>query len=156
MTDETPAPALDPDAFMRRYREYQARAAELHAANKATVLAALRDAGISKVAVSFNGYGDSGQIDDVQVKAGDADAQLPDSSVEIARATLESNTTERLGKPLADALETLCYAMLEEKYGGWENNEGAFGEFIFDVAADRIVLDFNYRIETSENHTHEI
>lgn len=156
MTDETPAPVFDPDEFMDRYRAFQARAAELHADNKAMVLTVLRDAGISKVTVSFNGYGDSGQIDDIAVKAGEADAELPSKSVEIARASMESEVPEKLSEPLADAVETLCYALLEEKYDGWENNEGAFGEFIFDVAADRIVLDFNYRIETSENHTHEI
>jgi hypothetical protein len=156
MTDETPAPGFDPDEFMARYRAYQARAAELHAGNKATVLAVLRDAGISKVTVTFNGYGDSGQIDSIAVKAGDTDAELPDSAVEIARASLDSEAPERLSEPLADAIETLCYALLEEKHDGWENNEGAYGEFVFDIAADRIVLDFNYRIETSENHTHEI
>jgi hypothetical protein len=156
MTDETPAPGFDPDEFMARYRAYQARAAELHAGNKATVLAVLRDAGISKVTVTFNGYGDSGQIDSIAVKAGDTDAELPGNSVEIARASWESEAPEQMNEPLADAIETLCYALLEEKHDGWENNEGAYGEFVFDVAADRIVLDFNYRIETSENHTHEI
>jgi len=141
---------------MARYRAYQARAAELHAGNKATVLAVLRDAGISKVTVAFNGYGDSGQIEDIHVEAGGNKVELPDSAVEIARASWESDAPERLSKPLADAIESLCYALLEEKHDGWENNEGAYGEFVFDVAADRIVLDFNYRIETSENHTHEI
>ena len=38
---------------------------------------------------------------------------------------------------------------------GWENNEGGYGEFIFDVAANTIELDMNIRIETSEYHGHQ-
>src|SRR3546814_8041154 len=50
----------------------------------------------------------------------------------------------------------MCYDLLESKHGGWENNEGGYGEFTFDVAAGTIVFDFNYRIERSENHYHEL
>ena len=156
MTDETPTPNVDMDDFMARYRAYEQRAAELHPANKAVLLAALADAGISCVTVSFNGYGDSGQIDNIEVKAGDADAELPATCVEVASTEFGSEEITRVSQPLADAIESFCFTLLEEKHAGWENNEGAYGEFIFDVPAGTIVFDFNYRIETSENHSYDI
>ena len=53
-----------------------------------------------------------------------------------------------------DAVEALAYAFLEETHGGWENNEGAFGEFTFDVAERTITLDYNERFESSEYSQH--
>lgn len=156
MTDDIPTPKVDMDDFMARYRAYEARAAELHPANKASVMAALRDAGITSVTVTFDGYGDSGQIDGVEVKAGDEETELPVTSVELASTEFGSEEITRLTQPLADAVESFCYALLQEKHAGWENNGGAYGEFVFDVAAGTIVFDFNYRIETSENHSYDI
>ena len=62
---------------------------------------------------------------------------------------------EILSQPFRDAIETLSYAFLQETHAGWENNEGGYGDFVFDVAAGTITLDYNERIETSENYSHE-
>lgn len=156
MSNETPAaPQFDAGDFMARVRSYEARAAELYPANKSSLLAALAAAGITAVVVTFDGCGDSGQIENLEVKAGDAFVDLPDAPVEIARTDFFSETVDRRTEPLREALESVCYLILEAKHGGWENNEGAYGEFVFDVAADSITLDFNYRIETTENHSYE-
>ncbi len=56
--------------------------------------------------------------------------------------------------PLREAVEELCYGYLEQKYGGWENNDGAFGEFRFDVAERRIALDFNGRFTDYSHSSH--
>lgn len=155
MTNKTPAPSFDPDDFMARLRAYEQRAAELHPANKASLFAAFTAAGITHVTVAFDGVGDSGQIEDIEVKAGDAFAELPDTQVEIARTDFHCEEVHRRVEPIREAVESVCYLILEAKHAGWENNEGAYGDFVFDVAADTITLDFNYRIERSENHTHE-
>src|SRR3546814_12907225 len=105
--------------------------------------------------VTFDGSGDSGQIEDIQAHAGDQLADIPTTPVEIARLDFHATEPERLTEPLSEAIETLAYAFLEQTHGGWENNEGAFGEFVFDVAGETITLDYNERVETSENHTHE-
>lgn len=149
------APQVDADGFMARVRAYEARAAELYPANKANLLAALAAAGITSVVVTFDGCGDSGQIENIEVKAGDAFVELPDTPVEIARTEFFCETVDRRIEPLREAIETVCYLVLEAKHGGWENNEGAYGEFVLDVAARSITLDFNYRIETTENHSYE-
>jgi hypothetical protein len=53
--------------------------------------------------------------------------------------------TRRSDQPLRDAIETLCYDYLEQEHGGWENNDGAYGEFQFDVAERTIELEFSSR-----------
>lgn len=155
MSIDTPTPAFNPGDFLQRWTEYEARAAELHPANKASLFAALRQVGITTVVVTFDGAGDSGQIEDIQAHIGDEPAEIPATPVEIARLDFHATEPERLTEPLGEAIETLAYAFLEQTHGGWENNEGAFGEFVFDVAGETITLDYNERIETSENHTHE-
>ncbi len=60
--------------------------AELRPANKAVVFDALTAAGLTIVTVRFDGYGDSGQIEDIEAKAGDDVVALPPGNVEIAAA----------------------------------------------------------------------
>src|SRR3546814_10167718 len=116
------------------------------------LFAALRHAGITSVVGTFDGSGDSGQTEDIQAHAGDQLADIPTTPVEIARLDFHATEPERLTEPLSEAIETLAYAFLEQTHGGWENNEGAFGEFVFDGAGETITLDYNERVDTSENH----
>ena len=54
----------------------------------------------------------------------------------------------------SEAIETLGYDCLEEDHGGWENNDGAYGEFTFDVAERTITLDYNERHMESDHSAH--
>ena len=56
---------------------------------------------------------------------------------------------------LQEAVEHLCYGYLEDRHGGWEINEGSFGEFTFDVAVRTVTLDFYGRLIDTDytNHT---
>lgn len=160
MTDENPTPPVTPipdcTDFLLRYQAFEARAAELHPANKAALFAVLRNADISKVIVRFDGYGDSGQIEEITAFGADGtECPLPDLPVTIRKIYFGQDEPETLSEPLAEAIETLAYAFLESTHGGWENNEGAFGEFSFEVAAGSITLDYNERYETSEHYSHE-
>jgi hypothetical protein len=160
MTDDASSgdatPQLPECDFMQRYRDYERRAAELHPANKASLFAALRAAGVRTVIVTFDGYGDSGQIEDIVATAGDdAALDLPATQVELRTLNVGQDEPSLLSQPLTEAIETLAYALLGLKHGGWENNDGAFGDFTFDVAEETIVLDYNERFSSSENHTHE-
>jgi hypothetical protein len=155
MTDEMPALSFDMDAFNAEYTAYEKLAAELHSVNKLSLFAALAAAGITCVIVTFDGYGDSGQMESFEAKAGEDEVEIPGTVVDIARALYGSNQPERITQSLRDAIETLAYAYLEETHGGWENNDGAYGEFVFDVSSGTIQLDYNERYTTSENHIHE-
>src|SRR3546814_9296187 len=50
----------------------------------------------------------------------------------------------------SEAIEDLAYDLLRQTHCGWENNDGAYGEFTFDVTAGTITLD------RSEEHTSEL
>ncbi len=155
MSDETPKPVIDLDAVFTEWNAYEARRAELHPANKATLFAALGAAGITRVVLTFDGGGDSGQTENIEAFAGNDLRDLPDATVELRDLLFREGEPRALSQPLADAIETLAYACLEQKHCGWENNEGGYGEFVFDVAEGTITLDYNERFESSENYTHE-
>ena len=112
-------------------------------------------AGITSVLVHFDGSGDSGQIEEIDAVAGDQSRELPTDTVAISRAYWGTTEAERSECNVRDAVETLAYALLEETHGGWENNEGAYGEFTFTVADRTITLDYNERYETS-NYTQHV
>ena len=52
------------------------------------------------------------------------------------------------------AIETLAWDYLEIYYG-WENNDGAFGTFVFDVPARTITLEHNERYTEVNTTSHE-
>lgn len=156
MTDKPTIPAFDMDNFMARYTAYESRVNALLPANKAAVFDVLSAAGITRISVNFDGCGDSGQIDALHARSGEQIIDLPQTPVELASTDFHDEETRRQTMPLPSAIETLCYDLLESRYGGWENNEGAFGDFTFDVAERTIAFDFNYRIEKTENHYHEL
>jgi hypothetical protein len=142
---------VDIDAVMAKYESQRVRARALRSDNKMVLFAALAAAGVTRVVVTFDGYGDSGQIENVEVQGA---AALPDTSIIFMVPLWQSEDAERRELPLATAIEELTYDCLSDHHDGWENNEGAFGDLTFDVAAGTIALDFNYRVETFENHTH--
>jgi hypothetical protein len=157
MTDNhTPlGPDFDADAWLTKNEQVFAKLAEsIRPENKAALFDALAQAGITSVEVNFNGYGDSGQIEDIVAKMGDADVAVPAITIELARAEWGKPEITRVTHPLSQAIERLAYDFLEETHAGWENNEGAYGDFHFDVAERTITLDYNERIETSEHTQH--
>ena len=122
--------------------------------NKTTLFDALAAAGVTHVVVSFDGYGDSGQIENIEVKAGDAAVAMPQAEIEIARAVWDQAEPERSLISVADAIEQLAYDFLEQTHSGWEDSDGAYGDFTFDVAARTITLDYNERYTASEYSQH--
>ena len=151
-------PAYDPTAaWAQIVAQHAARARlaeEALPANKAALFDALAAADITCVVVTFDGVGDSGQIESVDARCGDRITELPSTEVEIATPLWDSSSLDRRTLPLREALEDLAYALLEANHDGWEINEGAFGEFTFDVAERVIRLDYNERIERSEYTGH--
>lgn len=154
MTDAT-QPAIDMAAIMQRFSQWEADAVKLVPENKARLFACLASAGITLVTVKFDGYGDSGQIDDVAAFIGDQPAELSGSCVEVK--TLHHGAEQPVVNCLSssEAIENLAYDLLRQTHCGWENNDGAYGEFTFDVTAGTITLDYNERYTASETYAHE-
>lgn len=135
-----------------RHREALAKANE-H--NKTALFDALAVAGIISVTAEFDGEGDSGQIESVVACTGDAHVPLPATQVRLQHSSRQYDRVATTTSPLPEAIETLCYSYLEQEHGGWENNDGAFGTFEFDVARRTIRLEFNGRFTDVATHNHD-
>lgn len=138
-----------------QHAERNRLADEVRPRNKAAILAALAAAGIAYVIVTFDGSGDSGQIEDVSAFADGVVVDMPVTEAEISTPSWDGSGFESRNLRLHDAIEQLAYDLLEETHDGWEINEGAYGEFSFDVAGNAIRLDYNERVETTEFSGHE-
>lgn len=155
MTDTTASsPAIDMAATMERYAAWEAAAAKLVPDNKQRLFAHLASANITRVVVIFDGEGDSGQIEDVQAYIGDEQASLPEGKVESLDLPYGEAGPVLREHSIEMALETLAYDLLREKHEGWENSDGAYGEFTFDATAGTITLDYNERFTSSEHHAY--
>jgi hypothetical protein len=148
---------MSEDDWMKDYKERRAKqaadAAECMVFNKAQIFPPLKAAGIEQVHVSYSGCGDSGQLDDV-CGVGVHEKGTPAPPVDIPAVAVTIRLArmgwgESAGKidektaPLKDAIEDLCWSLLDVEHGGWENNDGGQGVFTFFVNDDppRIELD---------------
>jgi hypothetical protein len=120
------------------------------AAAKATLFDILDNHGIAFVTVGFDGYGDSGQIDGIMAYDDTGIVELPDvklTSIDIEAADPEAAPRDM---SISDVIESLAFDLLADAHGGWENNDGAYGEFRFDTADRTITLGYNERFTSSE------
>lgn len=116
------------DAWLTKYEERREQERKQIRASLKKQLRRLKKLGITSVHLSYDGCGDSGAIEDV--KAFGADGGLLD---------------------LPDELERELTAAGEQLLpDGWENNDGAFGDLVLDVAGGRLERQHNWRIQESE------
>ena len=146
---------IDWGAVMARHAAYEAKTASLMPLNKAALFDAFQTVGITLVTVAFDGGGDSGQIESVDAVAGDEPADLPQVQITLLKAQPDGSGTETAIMSVADAIDDLAYQLLTQSHPGWENNDGAYGEFRFDVSARTITLDHNDRYTAVESFEHE-
>ena len=146
-------------AYAARMEAFDALRAETASSNKTAIFEALGAAGVVQVVVGFDGSGDDGGIDGIDAYS--ADDELVDlkgrtltiqrvDAIPVVPATVPTTTTIR------EAIDTLAYDLLASVQYGWENDNGAFGEFAFDVAARSITLDFNERFTQSEHNQYDL
>jgi hypothetical protein len=146
-----------------QFAAYEAKCAAMAAleaehlpANKASLFNALAAAGIATVIVGFDGYGDSGQIETIDAFGPDnTEAQLPEATIAMAEVTFDGPRVVIEQRSPRDVIENMAYAFLEQTHDGWENDDGAYGEFTFDVAARSIALDYNERYIATNRYQHE-
>jgi hypothetical protein len=146
----------DPDNLTATYENHQQALEKANEINKTAVFDALSVAAISTVTAEFDGEGDSGQIEAITACRDAEHVALPDNEVTLYRASWEGNALVEVNTPLREAIETLCYAYLEQYQGGWENDDGAFGSFAFDVARRTIALEFNGRFTDIATHNYDL
>lgn len=97
----------------------------------------LRAAGVTFVAVHFDGYGDSGVTE--EVRCFDSDYYAYEEHKPVAHD----------GAYLQEHFETLVPM-------GYENDCGGFGDVVLDVAARKITVERNDRFEDFTTSTYEV
>lgn len=118
-------------------RDYFAREREI-LATEPTVRAELQALGITLVQADYDGVGDSGQIDEISFR----DETDPGRFIPIY-------------DPLHQQVEDLLYALLNLRHGGWENNDGAFGSFRWNLADGSLEHEHNARFTDYSTSLHE-
>jgi hypothetical protein len=124
--------------LQNHYKHSQRLRDEANQTNKIAILEALAAAGITSVEVSFDGYGDSGQIENITSYVGQTAVML--GSMPIQFLSADSNPPRLEPRMIKSAIEDFCYDLLETAHPGWEIDEGSTGNFTFNVGERLIVL----------------
>ena len=152
--DTTPGREMPPSQWETLVAAHAQRQAELFELNKVVLFDALAAAGITEIVVTFDGFGDSGQVEDTEVKNGDNYVDLPATTIEIAEAIWGEPEPRRSSIDIAAAVENLVYDVLGMTHAGWQDGAGAYGEVTFEVAVRTITLDHNTRYTAIESYLH--
>lgn len=140
----------------RQWQVQRDQEAALLPLNKAALFEALAAGGVAMATVTFDGSGDAGQIEDVTAHGVSGQPRdLPDGPVEYKEVGFGAAEPTTSMVPVRDVLENLAYALLSQTHGGWEDGDGAHGEFTFDVATRSITLGFHERYTETTCHEHE-
>jgi len=119
--------------FYAQILESQRRAAEQRVETRATLLSELRTLGVTNIEVQYEGYGDSGNVEDVVV--------TPDTII----------LTEDLRRRAEDFGWDFAYALSP----GFENNEGGYGELTWSLETDKIDVSHSNRYIETNTTEHE-
>ena len=143
-------------AYERKHAEAAKLEANVLPLNKAALFGPLATAGIHSVVVVFDGYGDSGQIESVVAYDPDnAEVELPGATIEMREVVFDGPSIASATRGIREVVEIMSYAFLEATHGGWEDGDGAYGEFSSNVAEQSISLEYNERHMESDYHCHE-
>lgn len=110
------------DEMMERIRRRQEAAEQEARQSLVATCDRLTEMGVTLVDITYDGCGDDGTIEAIAAHAGDNAVPLPDDLVE--------------------ALTDAAYGLLP---GGWELNEGSFGQLVLNVATRTINRQHNWR-----------
>lgn len=119
--------------FYAQMLDSQRRAGAQRVETRAALLSELRGLGVTNVEVQYEGYGDSGNVEDVVV--------TPDT------ITL----TDELRRRVEDFGWDFAYALSP----GFENNEGGYGELAWSLEADKIDVSHSNRCIETDTTEHE-
>lgn len=137
--------------------------------NKEFIFNLLKKNNVESVFVSFDGSGDSGGFDTVELTPEATQPLLEEpaigfcksmTDVEMAIAFADPNLvghSKNSPEPeisIQEAIENLCYDILRIKQRGWETNEGSYGSFDINIETRKIRLELNER--TVSEYIHEI
>ena len=131
------------EAVRNNHARYFIALKRSNSANKAVVFAALVAAGITSVEIQFNGESEHRGLSELDPYRNGTLIELPEIEIalEVPSRRHEHSTSKQFR--LSEAIECLCYGLLDEVHYGWDADDGAYGRFIFDMAHRTIALEFH-------------
>ena len=145
------------DDIMAQIRADQIKKAEQVKHNANLLFDTLEETRVASIEVTFDGCGDSGQIESV-IYEDHRGKEVSEPKLVVKGSYKgkhhewddEKKTFVEVGGgegKVRDIVEQVCYDKLEASHGGWEINGGSYGTFHFDVLNRKVNLEFNERIE---------
>jgi hypothetical protein len=139
---------------MSEVTEYEASCRALVRANGQRILERLRELGVASAQADYNGYGDSGQLETVELIGGGGDAARACVTVGRVEQRFEDGRWTRVVEErevaLDEALKDLFYDALEMLAPGWEINDGSQGLVSLTVATGKIDLCHDWNVTQTE------
>lgn len=114
--------------------------------NRTVLLEELRKAGAATAVISYSGYGDSGNANEIQILDAGGQKISGDQVVSIMREDGRyvdgqwQSTHALTDMSLHDALDVFGDRAVGHYHAGYENNEGGAGEITFDCMAGTVCL----------------
>lgn len=149
---------VDMAKVMAEMKKSQEKKAERSKVNAKALFDTLADTRVASIEVTFDGCGDSGQINDIIfTDYRGKELSCPKLVVKGSHLGHQHKWDEKkkefveVGGGEGDVsaiVEEICYDRLGAHHGGWEINEGSYGTFTFDVLNRKIELEFNERVES--------
>ena len=124
--------------------EHAAAVRRVEARCKSAFLPILREHGITRVDISYDGGGDEGMMGDVTAYGGQSVRELPSVLCDHYPVDYGGNVRSS-ALQLEDALSSFAENAVCDHHGGWENGEGAYGEIVIDVASGGVTITHNAR-----------
>lgn len=148
-------------AVMAHFSAYQAErdthVNEQLADLKTALIPLLREAAIARVEVRFDGSGDSGAVEELLCfNSADDAVACPDTALGLPKPDQSDAVASYAPPTLAAALEQLTYLALERHHTGWENNDGADGQLVIDVAEASFTLECSVRFIATDDYSNEL
>jgi hypothetical protein len=114
----------------------------------------LRQHGVRRVSIQFDGSGDSGSIGWTAFHPDIGDT-LPGLRLERRQRIFENGAWVWVSEPVEqsakEAIETFVYDFLELTHVDWYNNDGGYGDLNIDLTEDTVECDVNTRF--TESHS---
>lgn len=103
--------------------------------------------------------GDDVDMDSFRNQLEDNGVEIPEDGILTARyngggddGSLDGSFDE-INESVPSLMEDFCYNKLSSEFGGWENNEGGEGYFIFNFNDNTVTLYHTENIETGDTNT---
>jgi predicted dehydrogenase len=122
-----------------------------------TILQMIRAAGGTYITIDFDGSGDSGSIHHIDIAPHNMDFAVTydeDSSTYSNGEWIKKS--EAKTQPVMQALEQICYDMLEVTGIDWYNNDGGFGQLEIDLTKGSVKLEVNQRYTEYSTDTFDL